>query len=307
MRVYFLSCRPAALKLDGDYLGKADMFERYVDLPDGGRAFAEIIPEGDFLPENFFIDENLLKQPPENIDIYIMESDLLVYARAFSARDASFKPLFKRRFCGNLVTLFRQGGIFLSVEGSEYGITPIYAELGEITAEEQTLAGFPVLALRSGRSLLIISHTGELVFHNEVSEATFGDTLAVKIPFSTCTAAYVECRFSYDGIKLEQIDGRTVETRAPEPDILHFAFFESVLTRGDYARYLSDALRPKSALLREYLGDFTGVSLPTGKFAAEHPNLTAVGLVYPQKRNIYRIKYFAVEISEGKIDNIFPV
>ena len=40
MRIYFLSAEPAALKLDGQYTGTIDMFERYVEILLDRGAFA---------------------------------------------------------------------------------------------------------------------------------------------------------------------------------------------------------------------------------------------------------------------------
>ena len=53
MRIYFLTNRRAALKLNGEYLGVVDGVERFVDLPDGEEVLAEVIPAGEFLPCSF--------------------------------------------------------------------------------------------------------------------------------------------------------------------------------------------------------------------------------------------------------------
>ncbi len=79
MRIYFLSCVPAALKLDGAYLGVIDGFERFVDLEEGKRVFAEAVPTNGLLAASFFIDEQFFRSPPEFADVYLTDGDAVVY------------------------------------------------------------------------------------------------------------------------------------------------------------------------------------------------------------------------------------
>ena len=73
----------------------------------------------------------------------------------------------------------------------------------------------------------------------------------------------------------------TVETKPPEPNVAHFAFFESVLTCGDFEKYLDDSLKHKAGDLKSYLGNFVSVTVPTEKFYTLHRDIAAAGLVYP--------------------------
>ena len=79
------------------------------------------------------------------------------------------------------------------------------------------------------------------------------------------------------------------------------------MTRGDFAKYLSDELKTKAGDLKSYLGEFVSVAVPPEKFYLIHGNLPAAGLVYPKSGNLYEVKYFAVEFNEDKISNIYPV
>ena len=150
-------------------------------------------------------------------------------------------------------------------------------------------------------------NNGKRIFMNEVESAEFSDVLKVTAAFETCTAAKAVCTYSFDGEKLTLEASKTVETRPPEKNVLHFAFFESVLTRGNFARYLDDELRPRANNLKSYLGEFVSVAVPPEKFYSVHGNLTAAGLVYPKTENLFEIKYFAVDLTDGKISNIYPV
>ena len=48
MRVYFLSERPAALKLNGAYMGLIDSFEKFVEIGEGQKLLAEAVPDAEY-------------------------------------------------------------------------------------------------------------------------------------------------------------------------------------------------------------------------------------------------------------------
>lgn len=307
MRVYFLSYKPAILKLNGLFVGGVDLFERHIELELADSVLAEVVPGDNLQPVNFFINEKLLFEPPEFMDVYLMEGEALIYIKEYGNKDAKLSVIFQTRFCGNLITVFSQGNCYISVDGADYSLLPLNPAFLNARAEEKMLNGYPVLAVRGGKILLILSDKGKRIFMNEVESAEFGEELEIRAAFETCTAAKAECAYSYDGEKLTLVRSRTVETRPPEPGVMHFAFFESVLTCADYAAYLDDDLKKKAGALKEYLGEFVGVTVPTERFFAEHGNIRAAGLVYPKAANLFEVKYFAVDVDKNKIGNVYPV
>lgn len=307
MRVYFLSYKPAILKLNGLYVGSIDLFERHIELDIKDSVHAEIVPGENLQPVNFFINEKLLFSPPDFMDVYLMDGEALIFIREFGNKNIKLSVILQQRFYGNLITVFSQGGVYLSIEGKDYSLIPLPSKFCTASAEEKYIAGLPVLAISSGSALLIISADGKRIFMNDVERAKFADRLEVVTAFETCTAAKAEAEYSYDGEKLTLEKSRTVETRPPEKNILHFAFFESVLTCGDFAQYLDNELKDKANVLKEYLGEFVSVSVPTEKFYAEHGNIRGAGLIYPKAANLFEVKYFAVDLEGDKISNIYPV
>lgn len=307
MRVYFLSYMPAALKLNGLFLGGIDGFERHVELDPDNCVLAEIIPADNLQPVNFFLDDNFFSNPPDFADVYLTDGDAVIYLRKYENKSAALSLIFQTRFCGNLVTVFRQGGIFLSAEGAEYNLTPLPENFAAVEAQEKTIAGRQVLALYGGGLLAVISESGKVLFLNPAESAEFGNELKIVCPFETCNAAKAECTFSYDGETLKLVDSKTVETRPPEKETLHFAFFESVLCRGDYKKYLSEELKQKAEALPQFLGGFVSVTVPTEKFYALHGDIHAAGLVYPKTKNLYEVKYFCVDFEGDKVSNVYAV
>ena len=307
MRIYFLSCTHAILKLNGEYFGGVDLFERHAEIDLNDNVLAEIVPGDNLQPVNFFLNAELLSSPPDFMDVYLTGDDAVIYIRRFASRDTRLEVIFQTRFEGNLVTVFSQGEAYLCIEGKDYSLTPVGNRFKSVRAEQKTLNGYPVLALYGEDGLIVISHTGVQLFANEVVFTEFGATFKVGVRFETCTCAEAHCEYSYDGEKLTLISSKTVEKQPVSEGILHFAFFESVMTFGNFSAYLSPELAPKAVDLKDYLGKFTGVVVPNEKFCLTHPNELAAGLVYPQKQNLYKIKYFAVQLVNGKIDNIYPI
>ena len=307
MRVYFLSCIPAILKLNGMYIGGIDGFERHIELDPADRVFAEIIPDENLQPLNFFLDEKFFASPPDFCDLYSMEGDALLFIREYDVKGGKIEVLYQTRFSGNLITLFAQGGLYLSIEGEDYSLTPLPQSFAKFTADTFMLAGREVLAISNGKHLIVISDSGKIIFRSAANSFSFSDTLKVTAEFETCTAAVAECEYSFDGDSLTRISAKTRELRPPERDILHFAFFESVLTCADCEHYLDESLKERAADLKGYLGEFVSVTVPPEKFYLLHGNINAAGLVYPKSKNLFEIKYFAVDYSGEKISNIYPI
>ena len=287
MRVYFLSCAPAVLKLNGLYAGSVDGFERHVELDPADRIFAEIVPGDNMQAVNFFLDEKFFSSPPPFVDLYLADGDAFVYVREYSAKDVKIEVVFQTRFNGNLITVFSQGGIYLSAEGAEYSLTPLPQAFKQLRAEKRTLCGRDVLVLYGGNMLAVISDLGKIIFLNAVESAEFGDELKTVTPFETCTAAKAQCTYSYDGEELTLIESVTAESRPPEADILHFAFFESILTCGNYADYLDASLKAILIFVIDLIpcvqradcGRVAGYDLSRDPLAAKHRRIEGSNIV----------------------------
>lgn len=307
MTVYFLSKVQAALKLNGTYAGVIDLFERRVEIEQHQKLLAEVVPGNNAETLNFFIDDKFFADPPDFADVYLMGDDRLIYIKRFASKDSAVKVIWQTRFCGNLITLFCQGKVQLSCEGESFELYELDDNFKNSTFEEQTIAGQSVLTISAQGCLCIISSGGKRVFYNAAESFKCGDMLELTVNFETCACAKAQCAFNYDGEKMTLAYSKTQELKTPSEDVLHFAFFESVLTRGDYSKYLCEELKSKAAALPSYLGEFIGVTVPVAKFYTDHGDVRAAGLVYPKSKNLFEVKYFGVEMREGKIENVFEV
>lgn len=307
MRIYFLSERAAGLKLNGAYMGVIDGFEKFIDVDLSQKILAEVLPDGDTEAVNFFIDDNFFKAPPDFADVYLTEGDAVIYFNRFQPRVKRLEVLAQTNFNGLQVTLFLNGDVYLNCEGKTCNLyhLPQGFEKAKLTLAE--IGGKWVVLVEGENCLSIISESGKQIFLNPAASWTCGDKLKVTVNFATCAACRAVCTFAYDGEKMTLEDSQTREYAPINEEIMHFAFFESVLTRADFEKYLCAELKQSAAALPEFLGDFIDVAVPYSKFYERHGNIKAAGLVYPAAKNLFKIKYFAVDIDGGKITNVYEV
>lgn len=308
MRIYFLSERQAALKLDGAYLGIIDGFERFIDADDGAKILAEIVPSGDMCPVSFFIDDQFFKAPPDFADVYLSDGDAVIYISRYEPRARKLKVVAQREFCGGLVTLFlNDGGVYMNCEKNACNLYELSHGFKNATLREEEIGGHPVLLVDGEGCVSVISEECRRVFYNPAESYECGENFKVTVNFNTCAGCRAVCTFAYDGETMKLTGSVTEERVPPEPAVMHFAFFECVMTHGDYSRYLCDDLKANAGDLPAFLGSFVDVAVPYSKFFEKHGDIRAAGLVYPLAKNLFRIKYFAVDSENGKITNIYEI
>ncbi len=309
MTVYFLSRTPAALRLDGAYAGIIDDIPRRIEAEEGAEIFVEAVPSDDRLPVNFMFGAKFLAAPPSCCAVYRAGGDAAVEFVRYEHKRTDLAPICQTRFCGNLVTLCRMGGIMLCVDRPDGSYA--LSELGErflgAVFSEGAVAGMPVLCIVASGALAILSERGEVVFCNAVKSYSLGNMLGVTVAFDSCAGIVGECNYGYDGAKFTLVSGRSAETRPVAEEVRHFAFFESVLARADAAKYLVPELRPRAAELKDYLGGYVRVVVPPQKFYNLTGEDKGVGLAYPEGKNLFRVRYYAVDCQDGLIANIREV
>lgn len=298
MKIYFLSSRPCALMLGGVYFGMTDSFERFADVQPKDNVFAEFIPEG-ALPVGFFITEKLRFSPPEGCEVYLLRDGIAVYARDFPPSDFSLKIIAQERFVGNLVTVFKQGALQLSLEtakGFFVSALPPCFEPCSIRCENGLffIAGQDALA--------VYTDGGKCVLSERVSSYRIeNNTLIATLPLSDSKQRFADCEWALteEGCFQTSFRIRTEAQGTEESardELLAYAFFESVLIGADFSRMLSDELKEKADHIKAFLGDFISVTL------TEDAN--TCGLVRRKKERLFELHYFTVEIRDGKISDI---
>ncbi|MGN0824281.1 MAG: hypothetical protein ACI4MB_04350 [Candidatus Coproplasma sp.] len=304
MRIYFLSCRTAALKLNGEYLGTVGAVEKYVDWTGSEDILAEIIPNGEWLPRSFFIGQELFKNPPAFLKVYLFDGGAQICVAHFE-RLGGLKILEQRSISGLSTTYFSLcGRAYLSCDGQESSLyeLPDYFLNCRLTAEK--INGLLVLILSGKDCLCVISSSGKKLHIGRAESYSTGDMLELTINFKGCAGYYAEQTYGYNGQELTKIKSEIKRRYEVESSVLPFAFFECLLYGGDCGEYLTDELQTEQQALKKYLGAYTEVTVPHKAFFDIHGDIPAAALAYPIKENLFEIKYFSVEIKGGKIDNI---
>ncbi len=293
MRVCFLSEKLCALKIGGAYLGFVDGFERTTELDPKDGLFCELSPcDGEFLPLCFRFDEAFLLSPPPQAELYYTEQGVAVYLSGFLRADQTLRVLKQERLGGSLFTLTRQGKLQLALDnetGFHLTELPDCFETCTFSARRE---GF---LLTAPTAFALLSHSGELLLLNEGTLLESGETLKAEVPFHDSLGHTALCEWR-EG-KLVNCSIRAAGE--PTPATFALALFESALIGADVRPFLSDALAQKAGSLKEYLGDFRSIVL------TDSPE--KVGLVYPRKERVFDVRYYSVELSDGKISNIKPL
>ena len=291
MRVFFLSEKTCALSVGGAYLGLVDGFERSVELQPSPDLFCELKPLGDFLPVRFILDENFLISPPPQVRLYFSEDSLGIYFCNFLRADQSLRVLWQKRLRGTLLTLSLQGKLQLYFESSFAKIIDLPEALLDCTPEEN-VEGF---LLRAKNAFALLSYDGEILVLSEGTVLSAGETLCAEVPFHDSLAHTAVCEWHGK----ELISCRVRTAFKPTEATFALALFESALIGADCTPFLSPELAEKASALKEYLGDYRSVVL-----TAQHDK---IGLVYERKERVFDVRYFRVEISDGKVSNIKPI
>ena len=288
MKIYFLSSRPCALMLGGVFFGMTDGFERFAEIEPKDNVFAEFIPEG-ALPVGFFITEKLRFSPPDHCEVYILKDGIAVFAKSFPPSDFSLKLVAQQRFRENLVTVFRQGDLQISIETSKgFFVAPlspcfepckIFWEHGLFFVEGQG-------------ALAVFNAAGECVLNEKISEYRIeNDVLSAVLPLSDSRGRFAECAWALTDDACFQTSFKVRQT-----ELIPYAFFESVLIGADFSELLSDELKERAQHIKAFLGDFVSVVL------TEQPN--TCGLVRKKKERLFEVHYFTAEVKDGKIVDI---
>lgn len=290
MRVYFLSDIPCVLFINGMCLGAVDSFARSVELAAMDGVFCECkAPQ--FAPVRFRFDEDFLFAPPEETQLYFRGNEVAVRVRGFVRADPALYVVWQKHLSGCLLTLCVQGRVVLNFENKEGFVQiplPFAFERCKASA-----AGKHILLEGQDMFALIDEH-GRLALLSEGKVTERGATLTAEVPFRDVLAHVARCTYT-DG---RLTDCTILSVREPDEHTVALALLESVLAGFDPAPYLAPALAPKARLLREFLGNYSAVTLLQNN---------VVGLIYERKPRVYDVRDFRVSTEDGKVSNLEPV
>lgn len=295
MKIYFLSARPAALKVGGAYFGVINDFEKFADVSLQDRLLVECIPQG-ALPVAFFLDETLPDAPPDGVDVYLLKDGAALFVREYPPSDFTLRPLLEKRASSTLVTLFRQGKLQAAIDSPKgVFVTAIPDEFERATID---VFGKYIL-LQTEHALLVLTDEGEILLERQAERCErTNEELSVLSPVFDSLGRRKREIFTLGETLIRTEYSLLVpeKRKTAEESLLVYAFFESVLIGADVAPFLSPEIREKTDELKSFLGEFTAVTLTNES--------NTVGLVKRKRERVFEVCYYTAELKNGKIVDI---
>ena len=293
MKIYFLSSIPCFLTLN---------FERFAEINLADRIYASFSPEN-AQPLGFFLTESLVDTPPNGCEIYILRDGVAVYAKEFPSNDLTLRPLSQERLDDSLVTIFWQGGLYLSVQTpSDFFVVPLPPSFAQAKCSIRE----GLLFVEGQNALIIYGKDGTKLFEEEViTYSVENGILNATLPLSDRLGRTAECSYQLLRDACPQIsisirqthaqDGSNAEDKIAD-ELLAYAFFESVFIGANYTQFLSNELQSSAEKIVGFLGDFKSVTL------TDNPKVC--GLVYEKKPRLFEVLYYEIETENRQITEV---
>ncbi len=294
MKVYFLSAQPSELTLNGVFFGIVDSFERFAEVNLSDEIFAKFTPQG-ALPVGVFLNDELLRAPPEGVEIYLLKDGIALYIKEFPPSDFILVPIAQARFENALISVFRQGKVQVSLQTEEGFFT---STLPPSFASCSLSYHAGLFFIHTEKQLAIYTKSGKQVFLEEIAHFEVeGNTLNATLPLSDSFGRIADCTWTLDENGITQTQFLLRQTRSqPENGLLAYAFLESVLLGADYKDFLSEELKPSADRIKDFLGEFQAVTLTADPYVC--------GIVKPKAKRVFELTYITVTVENNKIIDI---
>ena len=214
-----------------------------------------------------------------------------------------------------MLTLYRDGELHLAAEDKDtFGVLALPAETEDASLGRLRFAGRTLLYAesRAGKKKRLTLFDGASpLFDGEVLGFAGGNELVTQRPLYDIPGHVAESTWTAEGGGLRLLRSEVREREGFDPAALPerlrpFAFFQTVLARGDPAKYLTPALAERTKEIAGYLGDFCRVCLPPPACYRAYGEENHVALAYRERKNLFRLRLFSAPLEDGKIANLLP-
>ncbi|MDD6995753.1 MAG: hypothetical protein SPH68_04380 [Candidatus Borkfalkiaceae bacterium] len=288
MKIRFLSSVPCCLCIDGKYSGVTDTFDRFDDVRLKDNLFACFTPQNG-LPLGVFLNERLFFSPPEGVEAYLLRDGAAVYARDFPPRSPDTRVVAQERFAADLITVYFQGGLFVSFEtpaGFYVSPLPLRYESARISKRGD------LYFIEGKNALCVFNAQGKKIFDETVLSFSYeSGTLRCVLPLHGGGNRTLSGEWALTNNDCYPIS-KTIEGNAKSAHRA-YDFFENFRIGADVSAFLSRDLQEKIAQLRLFLGDFV--------YAFPCDNENECGVIRKKGERLFEADYYTAEFSEGVI------
>ncbi len=308
MNFYFSSPVNSALKIDGELMPPL-AWDKPLELNPCLSPFIEYLPLNSPYNLHFFLDENLLNNPPNTIEICDLKGG---YNVCFIPPEQTmpFKVVTQKK-TDACFTIFCQNGYALSVEtandffttnlspANRYEIVQFYLDGKNLTAV--------IITTNKKQILVFDTSTGKinLLTNQTVNEIDLNGGLTLIKKYFDIAKHSVTTNYGYQNgelyIKNKDIKSHPAFDKFNIGDrLIPYVFLEEFLVGGDYDFYLCEEVKVNKDKLFGYFGEYLGV-IPPPRFRPQNE----VGIIKRKSENHYFIDYFSFDVKDGKILNLF--
>jgi hypothetical protein len=308
MKVYILCKKEAAVKIDGQYVGVCKSDGTYIEGNVEKGSLVEIIPNGNFRPHHFIWNKQFITEKHEYMRVFQLSMAYILEVTAFPPYDSSLKIFEQTNFEGYLVTAFRLGGNYISMESANFALHELPPEYTSMKLITRHICGNQLLCVQGDGRLAIIDGSGKLALECRADVVDYdGDKLKIAINPTVRLHGKITIEYNYDGSTFIEADKKFQPSDGSDDKLSAFAFFESLLYIGSCEDFLCADLLPKANMLKDFIGDFKYILPPTPNLCEESPATNAVILAYDIGENYYKLKPYALTFKEGKVENIYKL
>ena len=315
MRLHFSSEKECYLRLGGVLMGSCGKVEKFIDLAPESELLVEFLPvDGNLLPLTFVITAKFFENPPTCLKVYQYGIGADIVACQFQPRNADLQVIEQLRVQKLLATCIQQQTVQLLLE-SDNGSFHKFAlpnatnyALEQIELHKQALLLLKCTEERH-KKLFIFDQNGKLLLEQLYTDYSLDESLKIVLQHNTLPRHCLQAEYTLEGERFIEkhrtlVADKNFDIQKLHTKLLPFAFFQSVLVGADCTSYLNSTLQAQTELLKGYLGEFIDVQIPKDIFYHHYGEVNAVGLVYKQTETLHTVKFFTVDLENGKICNL---
>lgn len=304
MYYYFSSNSGCALKLNGIYLGVLTGVIKHVNVQ-VENSLVEFVPLNGGLPLSFTLDDNFLRNPPQDVCVTDMKGGYLISYTA-NPVNLPFKIIEQKKFNDLMVTVFCDKGYKISIETN----TDFFTESLDcqvLSTQIERKGDLLLVGIRASQNTICcyqISPKICALLKNSCSDFSFDNQITTTNQYCDIAKHQTVISWSIKGNSLYPTDKKI--TCSPNfsvnnlpTKIIPYAFLEELLVGGNVDDYLDTNIKSNADKLRGFFGNFIGVMPPPFFVSPEQ-----IGLIYKKNPNQYYVEYCSFELNGRLISGI---
>ena len=226
------------------------------------------------------------------MEAYLLRDGAAVFARDFPPRSPDMRLVAQERFAADLITVYFQGGLFVSFETpAGFYVSPLPLKYENARLSKRGELYF----IEGTNALCIFNARGKKIFDESVLSFSYDSgTLRCVLPLYGGGRRTLSGEWALTNSDCYLIS-KIIEGDAQSAHRA-YDFFENFRIGADVSAFLSRDLQEKSAQLNLFLGNYV--------YAFPCDNENECGVLRKKGERLFEADYYTAEFSDGKIVDI---